>query len=220
MNRLKLFFKAKHFFLFGAAVLFFTLLGSTSVIAETYYPITESYNDVHWGYDDEPCGSTGDGNNQSEIIRVYFPDIGNDDKNVISAKLYITAFYNAVSLSNADIELQQTYGLCDTSLFNKVYSVNPEQYLPNATEVEINVPLSKFDCDNDWSRSYNHAFLYYKTNVFNQYVQLADARLEITFGGNCTSDSEDAEEESSGDTEEENSENTAALVPIYSLILF
>jgi hypothetical protein len=190
MNGLIVNFKAKYFLFIGVVFLLNVLIGLTHALAETYYPVSSSYNDIHWGYDPEPCGSMGDGANKYDLIWVNFPDIGNDDKEVVSAKLYIKAVYNYVP-DDEDDSTAVKQGLCNPYLPNKVYSVDPryyfvtrDKYLPNNVEVEIDIPLGRFACDKE-NRSYSHKFIYYKTSVVNQYVQLGGARLEITFGGSC-----------------------------------
>lgn len=165
------------------------LISVSAAQAETYYPSDHSYNETRWGFDEDPCGK------YEEIPVGFFID---DNREIVSAKLYITAHYNFVSTppppnndNNENNQMRRAMaGDCDQStvgwqgLVHPFYNtpfgsqVDTSMYLPNNQEVEIDMEGIG---QNPMTGLHTCMLAYMKTSVFNQYVELTDARLEVEF---------------------------------------
>jgi hypothetical protein len=171
-----------------------SLISASASKAETYYPANDDWDDVRWGYDEQPCGKYDD-------MPVTF-NIENNNKEVVSAKLYVTVIYN---FANPQPEpdpdppkSSENRGLgsnsCseeDIAAMGHVFSlrsaghVREGYYLQNNKEVSIDIPVEQFACGEEGSRSYTHHFGYFQTNVANQCAYLYRPRLEVVFGDDC-----------------------------------
>jgi hypothetical protein len=165
------------------------LISVSAAQAETYFPTDHAYNETRWGYDEDPCGK------YDEIDISFFVD---DNREVVSAKFYITAHYNFATTppppsennSENNLKRRAAIGGCDESvvgyyglvhpLFCHLYGCQPDtsMHLPDNKEIAIDVPPDNVGTHFGLTQV---SLAYMKTNIFNQYVELTDARLEVVF---------------------------------------
>jgi hypothetical protein len=183
MKKIKMYVTAKVSFFASVVLISVGFFGSLPVYAETYYPVDNSFKEVLWAYDKNPC-------NKTEKRYVRFLNIGNKGREVISAKLYVEVKYSFVPPpDNEDddtLEARKLDAGCDGSKFNNIYHAYRKAPLPNQIEVPIDLPLSAFSCEKE-KRSYMTSFTHYKSDIVNQHAQIGKVRLEIEFGDSCPS---------------------------------